>query len=57
MKIGIPLSSFAYTPEAYAYEKYLKKLGHQIQLDYELDPDNDINIYFMGTRPFWKKKE
>ncbi|MEK5770627.1 glycosyltransferase family protein [Acinetobacter variabilis] len=57
MNIGIPLSKFAYTPEAYAYEKYLKKLGHQIQLDYELDPDNDINIYFMGTRPFWKKKE
>ena len=57
MKIGIPLSKFAYTPEAYAYEKYLKKLGHQIQLDYELDPDNDINIYFMGTRPFWKKKD
>ncbi|WP_340834396.1 glycosyltransferase family protein [Acinetobacter variabilis] len=51
------MSKFAYTPEAYAYEKYLKKLGHQIQLDYELDPDNDINIYFMGTRPFWKKKE
>ena len=57
MNIGIPLSKFAYTPEAYAYEKYLKKLGHQIQLDYELDPDNDINIYFMGTRPFWKKKD
>lgn len=57
MNIGIPLSKFAYTPEAYAYEKYLKKLGHQIQLDYELNPDNDINIYFMGTRPFWKKKE
>lgn len=56
MNIGIPLSKFAYTPEAYAYEKYLKKLGHQIQLDYELDPDNDINIYFMGIRPFWKKK-
>lgn len=57
MKIGIPLSKFAYTPEAYAYEKYLKNLGHQVQLDYELDPDNDINIYFMGTCPFWKKKE
>lgn len=53
MKIGIPLSKFAYTPEAYAYEKYLKKLGHQIQLDCELDPDNDINIHFMGIRPFW----
>ncbi|AUC06514.1 glycosyltransferase family 4 protein [Acinetobacter lwoffii] len=57
MKIGIPLSKFAYTPEAYAYEKYLKKLGHQVQLDYELDPNNDVNIYFMGARPFWKKKE
>lgn len=57
MKVGIPLSKHAYTPEAYAYEKYLKKNGHQVQLDYELDPNNDVNIYFMGTRPFWKKKE
>lgn len=57
MKVGITLKKNAYTPEAYAYEKYLKKLGHLIQLDFELDPDNDINIYFMGTRPFWKKKE
>lgn len=57
MKIGIPLSQFAYTPEAYAYEKYLKEMGHQVQLDYELDPNNDINIFFMGTRPFWKKNE
>lgn len=54
--IGIPLSQYAYTPEAYAYEKYLKLKGHIVQLDYELDPDNDINIYFMGTRPFWNKK-
>ena len=57
MIIGIPLSNNAYTPEAYAYEKYLKKLGHQVQLDYKLDPNNDINIFFMGTRPFWKKNE
>lgn len=57
MKVGITLSKHAYTPEAYAYEKYLKKNGHQVQLDYELDPNNDVNIYFMGTRPFWKKKE
>lgn len=57
MKVGITLKTNAYTPEAYAYEKYLKKLGHQVQLDYELDPSNDINIYFMGTRPFWKKRE
>lgn len=57
MYIGITLSKFAYTPEAYAYEKYLQELGHQVQLDYELDPNNDVNIYFMGVRPFWKKKE
>lgn len=55
MKVGIPLSHYAYTPEAYAYEKYLTKLGYQTQLDYELDPNNDVNIYFMGSRPFWKK--
>lgn len=57
MFVGIPLSRYAYTPEAYAYEKYLKKNGHQVQLEYELDPNNDVNIYFMGTRPFWKKRE
>lgn len=57
MKVGITLSKYAYTPEAYAYEKFLKKNGHQVQLEYELDPNNDVNIYFMGNRPFWKKKE
>lgn len=57
MNIGILLSKFAYTPEAYAYEKYLQELGYQVQLDYELDPNNDVNIYFMGIRPFWKKKD
>jgi len=57
MKIGIPLSKIAYTPEAYAYENYFNSLGHKVQLDYELDPSNDVNIYFMGTRPFWKKNK
>lgn len=57
MKIGVTLSRNAYTPEAYAYEKYLKNLDHQVELDYQLDPNNDLNIYFMGIRPFWKKKE
>lgn len=55
MIVGIPLSKFAYTPEAYAYERYLTSKGWQVQLDYELDPNNDINIYFMGMRPLWKK--
>lgn len=57
MKIGITLKNNSYTPEAYAYEKYLISKGWSVQLDYELDPNNDINIYFMGIRPFWGKRE
>lgn len=57
MNIGITLKEHAYTPEAFAYSKFLSELGYQVQLDYKLDPNNDVNIYFMGTRPFWKKKE
>lgn len=55
MIIGIKLSKNAYTPESFAYKKYLENYGHTVQLDYELDPNNDLNIYFMGSRPFWKK--
>lgn len=57
MKIGIPLSKNSYTPEAYAYNTYLSSKGWQVQLDYELDPNNDINIFFMGMRPFWQKSK
>ena len=57
MNIGIALSKHAYTPESYAYEKYLSNLGHTVQLDYNLDLNNDINIYITGFRPFRKKKE
>lgn len=57
MYIGITITKAAYTPEAYAYEKYLAELGHYVQLDYTLDPNNDINIYFMGFKPFWKKRK
>jgi glycosyltransferase involved in cell wall biosynthesis len=58
MKIGITLKQTAYTPEAFAYEKYLISKGYRVQLDFEenLDIGNDINIYFMGARPFWKQK-
>ncbi|WP_150539262.1 glycosyl transferase [Actinobacillus vicugnae] len=57
MKIGITLKRNAYTPEAFAYSDYLTKRNHLVQLDYEenLDPNNDINIYFLGIRPFWKR--
>lgn len=57
MNIGITLKPNAYTPEAFAYQDYLKNRGHSIQLDYELDVNNDINIYFMGLRPFWSDKK
>lgn len=57
MNIGITLSKHAYTPEAYAYERFLSKLGHSVELDYILDNNNDVNIYFMGARPFWEKRK
>ena len=57
MKIGIPLSKLAYTPESYAYQEYLIRKGHIVQLDYNLDPNNDINLYITGLKPFWEKKE
>lgn len=57
MRIGIPLSKNAYTPESYAYQKYFSSLGHKVELDYQLDINNDINLYFMGFSPFWKKKK
>lgn len=58
MKVGIGLKETAYTPEAYAYASHMEKNGFLVQLESEpnLDPFNDVNIYFMGTRPFWKKK-
>ncbi|MCU4475545.1 glycosyltransferase family protein, partial [Acinetobacter bereziniae] len=52
MNIGITLKPHAYTPEAYAYKKYLESFGHKIDLNFasELDCNNDINIFFMGVR-------
>ena len=57
MNIGIGLKKTAYTPEAYAYERYLISKGLKIQLEQEekLDLNNDLNIYIMGFRPFWTK--
>lgn len=59
MNVGIGLKKQAYTPEAYAYADYLKKKGITVQLESEefLDLNNDINIYFMGIRPFWEKQQ
>lgn len=56
MKIRIPLSKHAYTPEAHAYKEFLTNRGWQVQLDFECVPDDaalDIRICFMGSRPFW----
>lgn len=57
MNIGITTSNLAYTPEAYAYEKYLSQKGFLVQLDSTLDPNNDINIYFMGLDLFGKESK
>ena len=59
MNIGIGLKKSAYTPDAFAYNKYLTSKGFNVQLEAEckLDLNNDINIYFMGFIPFWKKQE
>ena len=58
IKIGIGLNSISYSPEAYAYSNFLESRGYEIQLDNEnkLDPNNELNIYFMGIRPFWKRE-
>ena len=57
MQIGIGLKEHAYTPEAYAYKRYLEANGVSVQLESELsiDPNNDVNIFFMGLRPFWRR--
>lgn len=57
LKIGVPLSERSYTPESYAYYDFLIAKGCDVQLDYTLDPNNDINIQFMGLEPFWKKEK
>ncbi len=59
MNIGIGLKKNAYTPEAYAYKRYLSLKGFNVQLEYEdsLDLNNDINIYVMGFRPYLKKSK
>lgn len=52
MNFGITICPNAYTPEAYAYKKFLETHGHQVQLDIanSLAPDNDLNIYFLGLK-------
>lgn len=59
MKVGISLMRGAYTPEAYAYERYLLSNGVDVQLDYSefLSDRNDLNIYFMGIRLSGKKSK
>lgn len=59
MNIGITLKKNAYTPEAFAYKRYLEAHGHCIDLNlpHNLDNKNDINIYFMGVRPFWNSEK
>jgi len=57
MKIGIEIKKSAYMPEALAYKSYLEEKGHTVRMSSanDMDIDNDINIFFMGFIPFWKK--
>lgn len=57
-RIGITINENSYTPEAYAYKKYLMDNGYNVDLAPAdmLDSSLDLHIYFMGSRPFWKKK-
>ena len=57
IRIGIKINRISYTPEAYAYANYLTKKGFIVDLNYKekLRKDNDIEINFMGFRPFWIK--
>ncbi|MGE6330878.1 glycosyltransferase family protein [Psychrobacter pacificensis] len=57
MKVGIPISEHAYTPESYAYKRYLELLGHEVQVSTDLDPNNDVNLLYMGVSPFWKRRK
>lgn len=59
MKVGVGLKPFSYSPEAYAYEKYLRLYGVDVEVGYERDinNDNDVNIFFMGLRPFWANEK
>lgn len=52
MKIGITINKKSYTPEAFAYKKYLTNLGHEVELapNEDLSINNDINIYFLGKK-------
>lgn len=56
VRVGVGLKSTAYTPEAYAYAKYLKGKGISVQLanEKDLNGNNDVNIFFMGVRPCWQ---
>ncbi|SDG53366.1 glycosyltransferase family protein [Phytopseudomonas seleniipraecipitans] len=59
MKVGLGLKKSAYTPEAYAYKKYLEDLKFDVQMvdEISVSPDNDINLYFMGFRPRFLDKK
>ncbi|MDO9178525.1 MAG: glycosyl transferase [Agitococcus sp.] len=56
MKVLIRKSKYAYTPEAYAYESFLKSKKIEVVLSEKYEDINvfDVCIDFMGFIPFWK---
>lgn len=55
----IEISDKAYTPEAYAYSKYLSNHGFNVNLTAEkvCRSEYDIGIRFLGFYPFWKSNK
>lgn len=56
MYVEIGLKQGSYTPEAFAYQEYLRTHGHSVHLcqEDEMSMSADIRIYFMGFRPCWE---
>lgn len=57
MKVFIEKSEYAYVPEAYAYQSFLKNKNFDVSFG-GICSDSNIDIYikFMGFSPFWSKR-
>jgi hypothetical protein len=58
VRIGVPVTRTAYTPEAFAYRHHLESRGWEVLLaeQHEIDLARlDLKIIFMGARPAWKR--
>ena len=56
MRIGICYDNKSYSPEIFAYSKYLEKKGVKVNINSinNLGLENDAIMYLMGFKPFLK---